>query len=291
MGQVWRLFLGLRPRQWLKNVLLFAGLIFAEKLTDITLLSRVVQAFVSFCLLSGSIYLFNDIRDVEQDRQHPEKKNRPLASGALKMPVAQIGALIAGTIGLAWSFLISFEFGLCGVVYLIMTVSYTLGLKHVAIIDIMILSFGFVLRAYAGIAAVNEPTVPATPWFLTCVWFLALFIVICKRRHEIGLLQEGARNHRAVLEEYSTPFLDQLVSITTTGTIMAYALYAINNDRHHGIVWTVVFVVYGIFRYLHAVYHQNQGGAPEMTVLRDKTMVANVILWLASMIYIFYFQK
>lgn len=291
MGQLWYLLLGMRPHQWLKNGLLFAGLIFAEKLGDLEMLARVAFAFVCFCLLAGSIYLLNDLRDLEKDRHHPEKKNRPLASGKLKTSTAWVGFGLAAGIGLIGAWLINVPFLICCVIYLAMTISYSMRLKHVAIIDLVILSLGFVIRALAGIAAVGEPTVSATDWFLACVWFLALFIVICKRRHELELLQGDAAHHREVLEEYSLPFLDQLVAIATTSTVLTYALYAIFNEKHSGIIYTLVFVVYGIFRYLHLVYHQREGGAPEKTVMRDPWTLVNVALWLAAMIYIFYFQQ
>ena len=233
--------------------------------------------------MSGSIYLLNDIKDLENDRHHPEKKNRPLAAGKLSIKTAYLGAIVLGIFGVSWSFLITVPLGWCAVAYIVMTVSYSLFLKHVPIIDIIILALGFAVRAFAGIAAINLPDQPVelTGWFITCVFFLALFIAICKRRHEIEVLQGDAAHHRVVLAEYSKPFLDQLAAICTTGTIMTYAIYAINFQK--GMIYTLIFVIYGIFKYLHNVYHKNQGGAPETTLLSDPLLIINLFLWLASM--------
>jgi 4-hydroxybenzoate polyprenyltransferase len=290
MRQIGYLIESMRPRQWLKNALILAGLIFAEKFTQASLLSNTLKAFAAFCLLSGSVYLLNDLLDLAQDRLHPEKKDRPLASGRLNPALAWVVSLVVGSAAILLCFTITRPLGWCAVIYAAMTISYSLALKHVVIIDLLILSFGFVIRAYAGIAAINLPESPeieATPWFLSCTLFLALFIAICKRRHEIDLLQESANQHREVLEEYSKPFLDQMVAVTTASTVLTYALYAINQEKQ-GIIFTLPFVLYGIFRYLYLVYHRNQGGAPEKTVLRDPTMVINILLWLLAMVYIFY---
>jgi 4-hydroxybenzoate polyprenyltransferase len=288
------LIVSMRPRQWLKNGLVFAGLIFAEMAGRPELLFNTLQAFVIFCLLSGSVYLLNDLLDIKQDRQHPEKRRRPLAAGQLPPQTAWAALCVAGIGSLIWAFTVTEAFGWCAVAYLAMQAAYSLKLKHVVIVDLLILALGFVLRAYAGIAAINvadlDQPVEATPWFLACTLFLALFIGICKRRHEIGLLQEGANQHREVLEEYSKPFLDQMVAVATSSTILTYALYALSHPEHEGIIFTLPFVLYGVFRYLYLVYQKNQGGAPETTVLRDTTMVINVLLWLAAMIYLFYYH-
>lgn len=282
----------MRPRQWLKNALVFAGLIFAEKATQVGLIINTIEAFFAFSLLSGSIYIFNDLLDLESDRFHPEKKNRPLASGKLDKNVAWGASIVAGIVALIWSFFITRSFGYCAVFYAVMTLWYTAQLKHVVIMDLLILGLGFVIRAYAGILAINvpgQPPVEATPWFLACTLFLALFIAMCKRRHEIDLLRDMANQHRVVLEEYSKPFLDQMVSVTTSSTVLTYALYAISQTEHPEIIYTLPFVLYGIFRYLYLVYHRSEGGAPEATLLKDPTMILNILLWLAAMVYIYYY--
>ncbi|MFC1600722.1 decaprenyl-phosphate phosphoribosyltransferase [Candidatus Sumerlaeota bacterium] len=290
--QLTYLLQNMRPRQWAKNGLLFAGLIFANKADQSLLVWNTLQAFVVFCLLSGAVYVLNDLRDLEKDRQHPEKRHRPLAAGLLKPGLAATAALLLGGLAVVWAFMLTTKFGWCAVAYVAMTTAYSIKLKHVVIVDLLILAGGFVLRAYAGIAAISLPgqdPVPVTAWFLSCTLFLALFIAICKRRHELVLLQDDANHHRAVLEEYSKPFLDQMVAVTTTSTVLTYALYAISQEAKPGIIYTLPFVLYGIFRYLYLVYQRDEGGAPESTLLRDPLMIVNIVLWLSSMVYIFYF--
>ena len=280
----------MRPKQWAKNALIFVGLIFAGKISDPFAVYNTFRAFFCFCLLASSIYILNDLLDLENDKLHPKKKFRPLASGALDIKTAIVAMLILAPLSLIWAFWISIPFGYCALIYVLMTMGYTFMFKHVVIIDLLVLALGFAIRAYAGIAALNVQgydTVPITEWFIACVLFLALFIVICKRRNELDLLQGESKEHRAVLEHYSKPFLDQLVSIATASAVLSYALYAI--DQGKGLIYTLIFVIYGIFRYLHRVYHGNEGGAPEQTLLKDPVMLANALFWLISILYIYYF--
>lgn len=284
----------LRPKQWTKNALLFAGVIFSQHLGETSRLLAALSGFLIFCGLSSVIYIFNDLHDLESDRKHPLKKNRPVASGALPVPVAwAVGIfLAAGT--LTWSFSINLPFGAISLGYFVLMLLYSTTIKHMVILDLMVVAIGFVIRAIAGVLVIEKPgeSLAITPWFITCVMFLALFIVICKRRHEIVLLSDDARHHRPVLEHYSEAFLDQMVSLATTATIMSYALYAIlgvpETPRSRYMVYTVPFVLYGVCRYLYLVYKKEEGGAPENLLLQDWSLLINVVLWLTAIVLIFY---
>ncbi len=286
----------LRPKQWTKNLLLFAGIVFSRHATEVDRLGRAGFAFVLFCALSSAVYVINDLADLEADRQHPTKKRRPLASGALSPSVAILTAIGLTVFGIAGSYLLNQGFGALATSYFILMLAYSLYLKHLVILDILIVAIGFVMRAIGGIWGIEYPgeRIAITPWFVTCVLFLALFIAICKRRHELLLLTEEATTHRPVLGDYSQALLDQMVSVTTTATVLSYALYVtigVNPEavRHHdAMIFTLPFVIYGIFRYLFLVYKRDEGGAPELMLLQDLPMLINIGLWLAAMFYIFY---
>lgn len=287
----------MRPKQWIKNLLLFAGVLFSEHLAHINILLNAVYGFIIFCLLSGAVYIINDIRDIESDRLHPRKKRRPIASGDLPINVALTFAIIITIISVAASFYINIYFGISSSVYFLMILFYSLFLKHFVIIDIMILALGFVVRAVAGIQAIRvaDANVQMTPWFIICTMFLALFIGICKRRHEIVLLSNNASNHRPVLEEYSTALLDQMVAVSTSVTVISYAMWSTLSEisgKYKGwLVYTIPFVLYGIFRYLYITYKKEEGGAPEEALLKDKLLMGNIFLWLVSVVMILYFGK
>lgn len=291
------LIIAMRPKQWTKNLLLFAGIIFSGNLSRDILLLKSISGFIIFCLLSGSVYLINDIHDMESDKNHPRKKKRPIASGALPVPAAITATIIFTLISFVASFFINVYFGICAIIYFVMIFSYSVFLKHVVIIDIMLLALGFVIRAIAGIQAIRVPDmeIKMTPWFIICTMFLALFIGICKRRHEIVLLNDDASSHRPVLDEYSTAFLDQMVAVTTSATVISYALWTslseISGKHQNWLVYTLPFVIYGIFRYLYITYKREEGGAPEETLLKDKLLLGNIFLWLISVILILYFNK
>jgi 4-hydroxybenzoate polyprenyltransferase len=290
------LITALRPKQWTKNLLLFAGVVFARHLTEADRLGRAAIAFCIFCCLSGVVYLVNDIADAEGDRQHPEKRNRPIASGALPVPIAVAAALCLSAGGLSASYLLNIRFGILATTYVVMMLAYSLALKHLVILDILIVALGFVMRGIGGIWAIELPgeKIPITPWFITCILFLALFIALCKGRHELLLLTEGAGNHRPVLNDYSHELLDQMVSVATTATIISYSLYVTlgvkpESARHHDyMIYTLPFVVYGIFRYLYLVYKRDEGGAPEVLLLKDVPMIVNILLWLITVLVVFY---
>lgn len=282
----------MRPKQWIKNLLLFAGLIFTRNFTDAGRLGDAFAAFLLFCVLSGVIYIINDIRDAESDRLHPLKCKRPIASGELPVGVAWVSATILAIVALGGSLAVNRVFAGYALVYFVMMLAYSIRLKHVVILDLMIVALGFVVRAIAGVKAIELPgeEIPITPWFKTCILFLALFIVICKRRHEIILLSTKAGHHRPVLEHYSKIFLDQMVSVATAATVISYSLYVtigvpnVRGSQH--LIYTLPFVLYGVFRYLYLVYKRELGGAPESTFLQDRALLLNVVLWLAVIAFI-----
>lgn len=282
----------MRPRQWTKNLVVFAGIIFAKQLTDPILFLRSILAFILFCLVSGSIYLINDIADKEQDRQHPRKQTRPIASGQLLPGYAAFAATLILLVSIAVAFILSPLFGSGLLLYFLMMLAYTFYLKHIVILDIMIIAMGFVIRAYAGV--VVHPNLTASKWLLMCAFFLALFLIISKRRHELILLEDKANGHRQVLLEYSAGFLDQMVAIVTSMTVFSYALYTISREtiekfHTHSLILTFPFVLFGILRYLYLVYKRGEGGEPETILLQDKPLLITILLWLVIVISIIYY--
>ena len=274
--------------------MLFAGVIFTSNLNNLEMLGRAFSGFMIFCALSGVVYLINDLKDIESDRNHPKKKMRPLASGEISAGTALAAIFVIGIPALVLSFFLNLAFGICAFIYVILVTLYSLHLKHYVILDLMLVAMGFVIRAIAGIEVIATPgfAPEITSWFIACTLFLALFLAICKRRHEILLLNHGATNHRKVLEEYSPAFLDQMVAITTTATVMSYALWStIGKFAHYRMIVTLPFVLYGVFRYLYLVYRKEEGGAPEIALLKDRSLLINTVLWLISTIALLYFYK
>jgi len=294
MKSLYYLIIGMRPKQWTKNLLLFAGVIFTHNLSQMHRVIDAVSAFVIFCGLSGVIYLYNDLLDVESDRQHPLKCKRPIASGQLPISLAWAAAVILSVVCIVWAFFLNLKFGGYAVIYFVLMIFYSMVLKHVVILDLLVVAIGFVLRALAGVRAIELPgeRLPVTPWFITCILFLALFIVICKRRHELMLLADSASSHRPVLEHYSPAFLDQMVSVATTASVLSYALYVVlgapPTPKRDLMIMTLPFVLYGIFRYLYLVYKRDEGGSPENMLLRDVPMLVNVGCWAVVIVLIFY---
>lgn len=283
----------LRMYQWTKNLLLFAALIFARELGNRELLTLACMAFAAFCLAASATYLFNDLRDIENDRAHPKKKNRPLASGALKVGEAWvlIVLLAAGAIGIGYA--VSIPFLLTLLIYMAMTLSYTLALKNLIIIDVMVVALGFVIRAMAGAVAID---IEFSQWLVVCTLFLALFLALGKRRHEITLLEDGASEHREVLFHYSVQYLDQLILIVAGGAIITYTIYTCSQDvidklGTDNLYLTLPFVVYGIFRYLYLVHHKTGGGDPSSTLIKDFPMALTVGLWGTACVAIIYWEK
>jgi 4-hydroxybenzoate polyprenyltransferase len=278
----------MRPRQWIKNLLVFAGLFYAGQFGAAEPTFRAVTAFLLFCALSGVVYVVNDIFDVEQDRNHPLKRLRPIASGQLSIPAAWVAAVIIGPGAVVLSFVLSIGFGLVALAYFSLMMAYSFGLKRIVIVDLLALAIGFVLRAFAGAVAVD---VESTQWFLECILFLALFIAICKRRHELILLNDRAIEHRIVLREYSASFLDQMVSVSTAASILTYALWTTapeTQEKFDGMILTVPLVIFAIFRYLYLVYHRSEGGAPEVMFLTDRPLLIDLILWFLVVMILVY---
>jgi 4-hydroxybenzoate polyprenyltransferase len=284
------LAVSLRPEQWTKNLLVFAGLVFAGRLLDFAAVLTATWTFVVFCALSGAIYLFNDVRDRDGDRRHPIKRLRPIAAGDLRVSTALLAAaaLVAG--GVFGGFLVNPALGGVSAAYAALLLLYSLVLKHLVIIDVMTIAAGFVLRAIAGAVAIS---VPFSSWLLACTTLLALFLALSKRRHELLLLGGGAEEHRPILDEYSPYLLDQMISVVTASTLIAYTVYATSPDTaerlgtsHLGV--TVPFVLYGIFRYLYLVHQKRGGGNPSTLLLSDRPLLLCVVLWVGTVVLLMY---
>jgi 4-hydroxybenzoate polyprenyltransferase len=278
----------MRPKQWTKNLLVFAGLVFTYNLLNPGMFSRVVLAFVAFCLLSSAGYLWNDLRDAAADRLHPIKRRRPIASGLVPPAVAAALGLGLGVAGLALSLALGTSFALVASLYLLLTVAYSIWLKHLVLIDVFGISAGFVLRAVAGAVVIG---VPVSPWLYVCTVLVSLFLALGKRRNELELLEHGASGHRKNLEQYSLELVDQLILIVAAVTIMAYSLYtfsAENLPRDHSMMLTIPLVVYGLFRYLYLVRVKRLGGAPEDLFLTDPGLLGTAICWAGLSVIILY---
>jgi 4-hydroxybenzoate polyprenyltransferase len=284
------LLLSLRPAQWTKNLLVFAGLLFGRRLFDLPSVLDAVSAFAVFCALSGVVYLVNDVADRDSDRQHPLKGQRPIASGALPVPVALGVALALATIALAAAYAVGPPFAVVAATYLALQITYSFALKHIVIIDVLTIAIGFVLRAVGGAVAVQ---VEIGHWLLVCTILLALFIALAKRRHEIVLLADGAVSHRPILGEYTPYLLDQMIGVVTASTLISYVFYTISPETQakFGTAWlglTIPFPLYGIFRYLYLVHQREGGGSPADMLLTDRPLLACVALWALTVALIIY---
>ena len=284
------LLISLRPGQWAKNLLVFAGLLFGLRLFDVTAVGRAFAAFGIFCLLSGVVYLINDIADRDTDRRHPHKARRPIASGALPVPTALASAIVLGLVALAGAFALGPRFFIVAACYLALLALYSGPLKHIVIIDVLTIAIGFVLRAVAGAVAVD---VDISHWLLVCTILLALFISLAKRRHELLLLADSAASHRPILGEYTPYLLDQMIAVVTASTLVAYVFYTISpeTEQKFGTHWlglTIPFPIYGIFRYLYLVHQREGGGSPADLLLTDRPLLVCVTLWALSVVLIIY---
>jgi 4-hydroxybenzoate polyprenyltransferase len=283
----------LRPRQWPKNLLLFAALLFSGAFVNPAADLRAAAALLAFILLSSAVYAFNDIHDAQGDRRHPLKKNRPVASGAIRVSQAWVISLGLALLGLALSVVLGLTFFYAALAYLAISILYTLWMKHEVILDVFFMAAGFVLRAVAGGLAID---VKISPWLLICTTLLALFLALSKRRAELALLKGGASSHRRVLVEYSPALLDQMIGIVASATLVAYSLYAFSATRGAAasgpwMMLTVPFVLYGIFRYLYLSHAKGLAGAPELILLKDRPMQLNLALWVLVAAAILYFGK
>jgi len=280
----------MRPKQWAKNLFIFAGLIFGERLFYPSLLTRNVLAFVLFCLISSTIYLINDLADIEKDRQHPIKRRRPLPSGRLQPRTAMIAAGLFPTMSIPLAFLLDSQFGLIAVAYLATMIAYSLLLKNLVIVDVLVVSAGYVLRVAAGVIVTG---VPFSPWLYVCTTLLALFISFSRRRHELLILEGTADEHRTTLNEYTPHLLDEMTSVVTSTTVIAYSLYtffAPNLPPNHSMMLTIPFVLYGIFRYLYLIHVRNEGGTPEELVFKDKPLLLDIALWGLTVLSVLYLR-
>lgn len=298
------LIASLRPRQWTKNLAVFVGIVFAQQLFILASLERAVLAFVAFCCASSFVYVFNDLRDRENDRLHPVKRSRPIASGALPVSwaLAAMGVLLlicGGIVALvhflpeAGEFDIFSELGgsdvlfaLAVLAYIGIMILYSVYLKHVVLIDVFVIAGGFVIRVLAGVVVIP---VSISPWLYLVAILLALFLALNKRRHEITLLEEQAGSHRRILADYSLPMLDQLITIVATATVISYSLYTFQGTTgKHSLMITIPFVLYGMFRYLYLVHMRQEGGSPEEVLLRDRHIQGTVILCVAIVMLVLY---
>ena len=284
------LFRALRPVQWVKNVFVLAPIVFAEQLGEPQTLGWAMLAFGAFCLASSAVYLFNDLRDREEDRRHPLKQHRPIASGALSVPAAIAAALVLAAAAMAAALSLGTVFTALLAIYLTINLLYSSGLKHVVILDVMAVSSGYVIRVLAGAAAID---VEVSRWLLLCTIFLALFLIFSKRRHELVLLADEAAGHRSVLDHYSPAFLDQMINVVTASTVVSYALYAVDdstvdNFGSDRLVYTLPMVLFGVFRYLYLIYQRHDKRNPTEAILHDLPSVINVVLWGVVVLWIVY---
>ena len=288
---VFDLLESMRPQQWLKNLLLLAPLLFAKSLGDSSRTAEGIFGFIIFCALPSGVSLLNDVLDLEKDRKHPVKSTRPIASGRVGVRTAVVFLVVLLSTALVAGFVLSPPFGAVGLAYVLMNIGYSFWLKEMVILDVMIIAFGFVLRALAGALAIQ---VEISPWLILCTILLSLFLAFCKRRRELELLADGATEHRPALREYSVGFLDQMISITTASTVVCYSFYTISpaveekvGTRH--LFVTIPFVLYGIFRYLYLVHQRGEGGNPASSLLTDRPLLICVALWALVVAAILYF--
>ncbi len=280
----------MRPKQWVKNIFVFAPLTFDVKLFNLHYLAQTLAGFVLLCLVSGAVYTINDLADIKKDRQHPKKRNRPLASGQLSISAAVIAAVAIPLVALPLGFLLNSAFGVILTGYLLIQITYSFWLKNVVIIDVMLIAAGFLLRVAAGVPLVDAKRF--SPWLYICMTLLALLIGFGKRRHELVLLKENAQMHRQSLQEYNLSLLDHIISIVTASTLLAYALYTFSAKglpANYTMMLTIPFVLYGIFRYLYLIHVKGMGGAPEEIALSDQPLQVTVVLWGLSVVIVMYF--
>ncbi len=277
----------MRPRQWSKNIFIFGALVFDGKLFHPTDFLRTLLGFLLFCLISSAVYTFNDLLDVEADRQHPTKRLRPIASGKLPVPAALAFGILLTLATVTCGYLLAWQFALVLLAYLVMMLAYSKWLKHVPILDVLILAAGFVLRVHAGTTLIH--VLRFSPWLYVIMTLLALYLGFGKRRAELTLLGEQANTHRKVLQGYNLTLLDQYITIVSGTTIVAYCLYTFfRPEAPTDLMLTIPFVVYAIFRYLYLIQVKNAGGEPEELLLSDRPLQVSILLWALSVLFVFY---
>lgn len=280
----------LRPRQWIKNLLIFAGLIFSQNLFNIHMVSETILAFFIFCIVSGAIYILNDIIDLPFDRINPLKAKRPLASGKLSVTCAKLTVSVLIPLSLLGAYLLNHRFFIVVLSYIVLQVLYSFYLKNIPILDIFSISFGSVLRVIAGTVVIN---VSISSWLLICTILLALLLALSKRRYELTVFDEDARSKRKVLGEYTPYLLDQMISVVTSSVLITYSLYTMSQETverfgNRYLVVTVPFVLYGIFRYLYLIYRKGLGDSPEGIFLLDRPLLIDIVLWIISVLLVIY---
>lgn len=292
--KLYYILIGMRPRQWTKNLIVFAGLIFSRNLADAALLLRSLEAFVIFCGLSGVIYLVNDVADIEKDKLHESKRNRPLPAGKLRIPEALAAALIVGVTVLFGAWRLGPNFFLVCSIFLSFNLVYSFLLKNMVLVDVVSISLSFIIRAIAGVEALVQldDTIEISPWLLVCTLFLSLFLAFCKRRHELMNMTEASK-HREALSEYNPILIDQLVGISASGAILSYSIYTIWPDTVEkfgtsNLVYTIPLVLLGVMRYLYLVYSKEKGGSPSEMLLSERFILVVVFAWILLVVAIFY---
>jgi len=279
----------LRPKQWAKNVFLIVGLVFDRKLTNFPAFLHIAAGFFLFSLLASVVYIINDIADIEADRQHPKKRFRPIAAGDNPIPVAWIAAIVILVLALPAAYLLSPSFAAIGILYLLLNLSYSKWLKHIVLLDIIVLASFYVIRVAAGVTLIDVERF--SPWLYIFTTFLALLIGAGKRRAELSLIAEGDNAHRRVLDGYTLNFLDQLTTLASGMTIITYSLYtfsAPNLPENHVMMLTTPFIIYSIFRYQYLIQVKNSGGAPEDLILSDRPLQLAIMLYGFTVLLIFY---
>jgi 4-hydroxybenzoate polyprenyltransferase len=280
----------MRPNQWTKNGFVFAGIVFDKKLFEVEPLARVLVAFALLCLVASTIYLINDLVDIDRDRVHPKKKRRPLPSGQLPVAWAKTAAVILPVIALGVSLTYSLPLTAVLVAYLVLHIAYSFRLKNIVIIDVFAIAGGFVLRLVAGVVVIDVTNF--SPWLYVCAGLLALFLAVGKRRQELILLADNAQDHRAAYKDYNLPLLDDMLRMVTTGCVLTYMLYTIEaqtiRSAGHQMMLTIPFVIYFIFRYLYLIHVRGEGSAPDELLFKDMPLLGDVVLWGLSAILILY---
>ncbi len=279
MKLIKKIFITMRPKHWVKNILVFAALFFSVTFFDIRKDLIISITFVLFCLLSGTVYIINDIADKEEDKKHPKKSKRPIASGELGIRSALIAAFIFTTGSLIAGFMVNTILGLILSLYFTLNILYSFWLKRVFIIDILVIAFGIIMRALAGAVAIQ---VGISPWFVIATLFLAIFLALNKRKAELSTMKTGASNIRAILGSYTESYIDQLITIMTAAIIVSYALYSFNSVHSKQMLWTIPFVIYGVFRYIYLTEVKGHGGQLSDTLVEDRPLVICIVLWVIT---------
>ena len=284
------ILLSMRPEQWIKNFFVFTALLFSKNLLNPSKDIEAIIGFIIFCMITGCAYMINDLVDLEKDKLHPVKSRRPLASGKLKKDTAVKIIVLICLASLFFAFYMNILFGIIVLAYFLLNIGYSIYLKNIVIIDVVSIAAGFVFRVLGGAVIIS---VVASQWLILCTILLSLFLGFSKRRHELILLEDNATSHRKVLEHYSPYFLDQMIAVVTASTLICYALYTMSRDTVEKLgtsklIYTIPFVLYGIFRYLYLVHQKEEGGSPTEIMFTDKPMIINICLWVISSVVFIY---